>query len=79
MRTEHFSEESLFLAVQSCDLSYVICIPVHHNFTSHNFIAIDSDSSTECSVRIHDWIVSREAAQVYKLSSVKLYKLHYIS
>ena len=30
-------------------------------------IEVNSDSSRECSVRTLDWIVSREAAQVYKL------------
>ena len=49
-------------------VSSVKCSPVEHNLTEHNFIAINSDSSRECSVRTHDWIVSREAAQVYKLS-----------
>ena len=35
---------------------------------------MNSDSSTECSVRIHDWIVSREAAQVSYISQNKLYQ-----
>ena len=48
-------------------VSSFMCRSVEHNLTEHNFIAINSDSSRECSVRTHDWIVSREAAQVYKL------------
>ena len=55
-------------------VSSVKCSAVKHNLTEHNFIAINSDSSRECSVRIHDWIVSREAAQVSYISQNKLYQ-----
>ena len=66
-------------------VSSVKCSPVKHNLTEHNFFAINSDSPRECSVRTHDWIVSRGAAQVCKLyklsyiSEVKLYTLYKLS